>query len=106
MPERNADGTYMRGVSRNAGEENPAYKHGRYADGGVSKRNLKAFALPLLCEACLEREAQLWHHVDEDRQNNARENLRAVCRPCHARIHGLGGAQPAQGRDPQTGRFI
>jgi 5-methylcytosine-specific restriction endonuclease McrA len=38
-----------------------------------------------ICEECGERLADEVHHVDGDLRNNALVNLRALCRPCHAR---------------------
>jgi hypothetical protein len=77
---------HIRGVSLNAGAANPAYKHGRYADGGVGKRNLKRFPLPATCNRCSDRPT-LWHHKDRDRSNNDLSNLEALCRACHGREH-------------------
>jgi 5-methylcytosine-specific restriction endonuclease McrA len=38
-----------------------------------------------ICEDCGERVAEQVHHLDHDVTNNALSNLRAVCRPCHAK---------------------
>lgn len=38
------------------------------------------------CADC-ENPAALVHHIDENRANQAPENLKPLCRACHARIH-------------------
>lgn len=39
------------------------------------------------CELCSSEESVVVHHIDGDRENNIRENLMAVCRGCHTKIH-------------------
>ena len=58
-----------------------------------------------LCEGCLEREATEVHHVAYTPDKLGSEpafNLRALCSPCHRRIHG--GGQQSQGGAPRETR--
>ena len=47
------------------------------------------------CDECKRlnriRPAKIVHHIDENPRNNKEDNLMAVTRECHNRIHGLGG---------------
>lgn len=76
--------------------QDPAWRHQRWKvlrrAGGV-------------CESCLEREATEVHHVAYTQDKLGEEpafNLRALCSPCHRRIHG--GGQQSQGRAPRETR--
>lgn len=39
------------------------------------------------CELCSSTEALQIHHVDENRDNNTRGNLKTLCTSCHQRVH-------------------
>ena len=39
------------------------------------------------CECCNSAYRLLVHHLDWNRENNAYENLRILCRDCHASLH-------------------
>lgn len=40
------------------------------------------------CETCGDTEMQLQkHHVDGNRSNHARENVKTLCASCHAKLH-------------------
>lgn len=64
---------------------------------GYGRRWSKIRAMQLrqfpLCAECMEREgrpeaADTVHHIDENPENNAPENLRSMCEDCHERLHG------------------
>ncbi len=42
-----------------------------------------------ICELCDEKKKLIVHHLDRDRLNNVPENLQAICRLCHTRLHTL-----------------
>ena len=44
---------------------------------------------PLICHICKSTENMLIHHNDENKLNNATENLTVLCRPCHQRVHSV-----------------
>lgn len=97
IPIRDASAAHL---GRNLGADNPAWK------GGVAKwdyaPNWKTLARQVrddakwTCQWCGRTETR-WgnrfhvHHIDENKLNNDRANLVAICWLCHARAHGKGG---------------
>lgn len=68
------------------GEKNHQYKDGlsHYQDVfRKAKPDIKS------CEICGSQKYLVVHHVDQDRKNNAPDNLMMLCRRCHAQVHGL-----------------
>lgn len=59
-------------------------KHGRNA-----KEFKQYFLGHPICEHCNVNKATLVHHIDENPKNNDYNNLKAVCRSCHSKIHNL-----------------
>lgn len=64
------------------GEKNPAYKSGiaNYSKVGFAHYGRK-------CNRCGSEKNLLVHHQDEDRTNNAIENLEVLCKGCHQKHH-------------------
>jgi len=45
--------------------------------------------LPRVCETCGFSGRVEVHHINKDRDNNTRENLKILCRKCHNKVHGV-----------------
>lgn len=45
--------------------------------------------LPRKCECCGAEGRVQVHHINKDRDNNSRENLKVLCRSCHNKVHGV-----------------
>lgn len=39
------------------------------------------------CQMCMEKDSVLVHHIDENTYNNKFDNLLALCKKCHTKIH-------------------
>lgn len=46
------------------------------------------------CQECGTKERLQLHHMDENRENEAPENLKTLCASCHAKWHWAHGKQP------------
>ena len=66
-------------------------KNHRYKDGLSHYRENYCRAHPGTpsCVACGSTKNVVIHHIDRDRKNNQMDNLIALCRCCHAQVHGL-----------------
>ena len=80
------------GNAQGRGENHHSYKSGIK---GFSKRKLDSM-VEHMCEECnldltdiIKTSRYMWavHHIDEDRSNNALENLRLLCKKCHQLVH-------------------
>ncbi len=75
------------------GERHPRFKNGT----NVTYYRRVAFAhYGRACTRCGSTRNLNVHHRDEDRTNYTIENLDVLCRSCHNREHGLGGAHGVQ----------
>ena len=45
--------------------------------------------LPHTCEVCGAQGRTEVHHINKDRTDNSRENLKILCRRCHLDVHGI-----------------
>ena len=45
--------------------------------------------LPHICETCGKEGKTEVHHINKDRENNTRENIKILCRACHNAVHGV-----------------
>lgn len=56
--------------------------------GRLRKRRPYGYALKdkEICYFCL-RQAQIIHHINENRKDNNKENLLPLCQSCHNKIH-------------------
>ena len=70
-----------------AEERNPNWlgRQGKASSGRA--RALRKFSIEgKICAHC-SNPAQVRHHIDEDPHNNVEENILALCRACHVRLH-------------------
>ena len=47
------------------------------------------FKLPHICETCGYSGRVEVHHINKDRDDNSRENIKILCRKCHNKLHGV-----------------
>ena len=45
--------------------------------------------LPHTCEVCGAQGRTEVHHINKDRTDNSRENIKILCRRCHLDVHGI-----------------
>lgn len=70
-------------------------KHYGWKTGIRSYRRAKLSEVPLLCNICGVGEKKfsngksnlIVHHIDENRENNALNNLMVLCISCHRKVH-------------------
>lgn len=83
-------GKHVSGYSVNSGSSNGQFKHGKYVGMNNSKRLRKLFKMPSKCQikGCANT-PQVWHHRNGNPKDNRKENLVALCRSCHSKLHRL-----------------
>jgi hypothetical protein len=63
-------------------------KHPNWKGGTRTYRRIKLSEVPLSCNECGKKNCNLdVHHIDQDRSNNAIENLQVLCVSCHRKLH-------------------
>lgn len=73
-----------KGKSRNKGNENGMYKHGRYSIRRIIFEEIKK---DYCCELCGSIENIEIHHKDLNRFNNKINNIMVLCKSCHSKQH-------------------
>ena len=58
-----------------------------YRDGYIIPRKVEGEGKPMVCEKCGSTKFLCIHHIDENRHNNALENLQCLCKSCHQKLH-------------------
>lgn len=67
---------------------NTSYNNSNWFNSHVTSRNIsKLFMDVKCCEICGKEGKLDMHHKDGDYQNNNIDNLQALCRSCHNKIH-------------------
>lgn len=72
------------------GSSNPRYVNGR--------RMYHKLIDTSSCEVCTSRRYVEVHHIDGDRDNNEVDNLQALCRSCHFKLHHTNPKRDDKGR--------
>ncbi len=62
-------------------------KNGRYIDGRSTYRQKIKIEM---CYYCKSKEKLIIHHIDKNRLNNSKNNLRVLCNSCHNSLHHKG----------------
>jgi len=69
-------------------QEDQRRENGRnYRNGAALFRVISREAYGEICYSCRSTEKIEVHHLDRNRKNNTKENLRPLCRECHHHVH-------------------
>ena len=76
------EGVYIPTGYKQSGKDNNNYKQGVWTKGNIYREYNKGY-----CEDCGSTNNLDVHHIDHDRTNYSKDNLRTLCRSCHKKLH-------------------